>query len=44
MHRFMGHYSDYDRFIQKAFECYKNEQDERKISEILPIIAKITKK
>lgn len=40
----MGHHADFDRFIEKAFECYKMESDERKMSELLPIIIKTAKK
>jgi hypothetical protein len=40
----MGHHADFERFIQQAYESYKAEQDERKMSELMPIVIKVAKK
>ena len=44
VHRLMGHHADFERFIQQAYESYKSEQDERKMSELMPIVVKVAKK
>lgn len=44
VHRLMGHQADFDRFIQLAYESYKTDKDERKISELMPIVVKVNKK
>jgi hypothetical protein len=44
VHRLMGHQADFDRFIRQAYESYKSEQDERKLSELMPIVVKEARK
>ena len=43
-HRAMGRLCDYERFIEKAFESYREERNERKVSELLPALAKLARK
>ncbi len=40
----MGHLSDYDRFIKKAYEEYTIERNTRKLSELNPVVSRLTKK
>jgi hypothetical protein len=40
----MGHQADFERFIQQAYESYKADKDERKLSELMPIVVKVNKK
>ena len=44
LHRNMGHFSDYDRLIKQAYEEYSNERNERKLSELRPVMTRLTKK
>ena len=44
LHRNMGHFEDYDRFIKQAFEEYTKERNERKLSELRPVMSKLERK
>jgi hypothetical protein len=35
----MGHFSDYERFINKAYECYRAEGNDRKVEELEKLVA-----
>ena len=44
LHRNMGHFSDYDRLIKQAFEEYSKERNERKMSELRPVMTRLDRK